>query len=133
MGIFSGTRPAGLGYKSGRFAPPSWKPNTVSSTVERSDKHHIEPLTFAGPAAEAWEILHAIIASSKGASIASDSENYLHAEFSSSLFGFIDDVEFALDKKASVIHARSGSRLGVDDLGVNRKRIENIRQALLKG
>jgi uncharacterized protein (DUF1499 family) len=43
--------------------------------------------------------------------------------------GYIDDVEFALDARASVIHVRSASRLGESDLGLNRKRIEGIRTA----
>ena len=133
MGIFSGKRPANLGYATGKFARPSWKPNTVSSTVEQSDKHYIEPLPITGSATVAWKRLHAIIVSSKGAAIVTDGEAYIYAEFSSGLLGFVDDVEFAIDAKAGVIHARSGSRLGIDDLGVNRKRIERIRQALLIG
>jgi uncharacterized protein (DUF1499 family) len=44
--------------------------------------------------------------------------------------GFVDDVEFALDAANSVIHVRSGSRLGVRDFGVNRIRIETIRSAV---
>ena len=132
MGIFSGSRPVNLGYAVGKFAPPSWKPNTVSSTVEPSDKHYIEPLPFTGTASTAWKRLREIVASSNGASIVTDGETYLYAEFSSGLLGFVDDVEFAIGEKAGVIHARSGSRLGIDDLGVNRKRIEKIRQALLK-
>ncbi len=133
MGIFSGTRPANLGYSAGKFASPTWKPNMVSSTAEQNDKHHIDPLPFTGPASTAWKKLREIVASSKRASIITDNEFYLCAEFSSGLFGFVDDVEFAIDEKASVIHARSSSRLGIDDLGVNRKRIETIRRELLEG
>ena len=133
MEIFSGSRPVNLGYAAGKFAPPSWKPNTVSSTVEPSDKHYIEPLPFTGTASTAWKRLRAIVASSKGASIVTHGETYLYAEFSSGLLGFVDDVEFAIDEKTGVIHARSSSRLGIDDLGANRKRIERIRQELLEG
>jgi uncharacterized protein (DUF1499 family) len=46
--------------------------------------------------------------------------------------GYIDDVEFALDAGASVIHVRSASRLGESDLGLNRKRIESIRTAFVQ-
>ena len=53
--------------------------------------------------------------------------NYLYAEFATPRLGFVDDVEFALDAKAQVIHVRSESRLGIRDFGVNRKRIEAIR------
>lgn len=132
MGIFSGSRPVNLGYSTGKFAPPSWKPNAVSSTVERRDKHFVDPLPFTGPATVAWKKLWAIVESSKGAAIISDNETYLYAEFSSGLLGFVDDVEFAIDENANVIHARSSSRLGIDDLGVNRKRIEKIRHEFLE-
>ena len=53
--------------------------------------------------------------------------DYLYAEFSTPLMGFVDDVEFYCDGK--VIHVRSASRLGYSDLGVNCKRIEAIREA----
>jgi len=42
--------------------------------------------------------------------------------------GFIDDVEFWQDPVAGVIQVRSASRLGQSDLGVNRRRIEEIRR-----
>jgi uncharacterized protein (DUF1499 family) len=54
-------------------------------------------------------------------------ESYLHAEFTSLFFRFVDDVEFLVDDAAKVIHVRSASRLGRSDLGVNRKRVERIR------
>ena len=55
-------------------------------------------------------------------------ENYIHAEFTSRLFRFVDDVEFCFDDDHKTIHLRSASRTGYSDLGVNRKRIERIRQ-----
>jgi uncharacterized protein (DUF1499 family) len=130
MGLFSGTRPKNLGYTSGKFAPPTWKPNTVCSTIEKSDKHFIDPLTFSGLASASWKKLRAIVGHAKGATIITDREDYLYVEYSSGLFGFVDDVEFAIDEKVGVIQVRSASRLGIDDLGVNRKRIELIRAKL---
>jgi uncharacterized protein (DUF1499 family) len=41
-------------------------------------------------------------------------------------------VEFLFDDEAKTIHFRSGSRTGYGDLGVNRKRMEEIR-FLLEG
>ena len=40
---------------------------------------------------------------------------------------FVDDVEFRHDSAGQVIHVRSASRLGRRDFGVNRERIEAIR------
>ncbi len=133
MGLFSGSRPDGLGFNNGKFKTPSWKPNTVSSTVEKSDdKHYIEPLSFSDDADAAWKKLQAIVKAQPGVTLVETKKNYLYAEFKTPGLGFIDDVEFAWDKSANVIHVRSSSRLGVRDFGVNRKRVELIRNLLAK-
>jgi uncharacterized protein (DUF1499 family) len=44
--------------------------------------------------------------------------------------GFVDDVEFLAEPAAGLVHVRSASRLGHSDLGVNRKRIEDLRGLL---
>ncbi len=129
MGLFSGSRPEGLGFNNGAFKPPSWKPNCVSSTVDKSDaKHYIAPLAFSGDAAAAWSKLLATVKAQANATIIKEQGDYLYAEFKSAGLGFVDDVEFALDAKAGVIHVRSASRLGIRDFDVNRKRIEAIRK-----
>jgi uncharacterized protein (DUF1499 family) len=47
------------------------------------------------------------------------------------MMGFVDDVEFFFPDSA-VIHMRSASRVGYSDFGVNRKRLEKIRQLFQK-
>ena len=64
------------------------------------------------------------------AEILQQTEDYLYAEFTSQWMGFVDDVEFYLPDSPGVIHVRSASRLGESDLGVNRQRIEAIRNQL---
>ena len=133
MGLFSGSRPTNLGINAGKFAPPSWKPNCVSSTVDKSDeKHFIAPISYSGSSADAWKKLVAIVKASPRAKVVNENANYLYAEFKSAGLGYVDDVEFALDEKAGVIQARSASRLGVRDFDVNRKRVEAIRAQLGK-
>ena len=133
MGLFSGSRPAALGFNDGKFAPPSWKPNCVSSTVASSDAvHYIAPITFSAAPEATWKKLHALIAADKSASVIKQDATYLYAEYKTPTLGFIDDVEFSLDVKGQRIHMRSASRLGVRDLGVNRKRIEALRAQLAK-
>ncbi len=127
MGLFSGTRPDGLGYVDGHFKPPSWKPNCVSSTIEKSDSHYIAPITFSGDAAVAWTKLSAIVKAQERTRVISEKPDYLYAEFETKLMGYVDDVEFALDAKNNAIQVRSSSRLGISDRGVNRARIERIR------
>ena len=63
----------------------------------------------------------------KRARIVAAEERYIHAEFTSALFRFVDDVEFLLDSETKTIHVRSASRVGYSDLGVNRRRVEEIR------
>ena len=62
------------------------------------------------------------------ATIVGSSGIVIRAEFRS-LLGFVDDVEFRIDGAAGVIHVRSASRKGYWDLGVNRCRVETIREA----
>ena len=132
MGLFSGSRPANLGYTNGAFSPPSWKPNCVSSTVEKSDKHYIEPLAYSGAADAAWKKLQSVVNATPRVNVVQSSAAYLYAEFKSAGLGFVDDVEFALDEKAGIIHVRSASRMGVRDFNVNRARIDSIRAQLGK-
>ena len=54
--------------------------------------------------------------------------NYLHAEFRSSVFRFVDDVEFLIDPKERAIHFRSASRVGYSDFGVNRRRMQQVQK-----
>ncbi len=56
--------------------------------------------------------------------------NYLRAEFRSTLFRFVDDIEFMINDTPGVMHVRSASRAGYWDLGVNRRRVEQIRVKL---
>ena len=132
MGLFSGSRAANLGFSAGKFTPPSWKPNSVSSTVEKNDPHYIEPLKFSGASADAWKKLQGVVNASARVHIVADKPGYLYAEFKSAGMGFVDDVEFALDEAANAIQVRSASRLGIRDLGVNRARIESIRAQFAK-
>jgi len=123
---FTGKRPDNLGVKGGRFtAPPTWKPNWVSSQVEASDPHYIAPLKFTRDAKAAMARLAKVVQAQPRAKIVRSDETYLNAEFSTALMGYVDDVEFFCDGKA--IQVRSSSRLGVRDFNMNRKRVEALR------
>ncbi|YAF98498.1 MAG: DUF1499 domain-containing protein [Nodularia sp. CChRGM 3473] len=124
--VFAGKRPNNLGVSDGKLAPCPNSPNCVSS--QSTDLvHTIAPLTFTSSPEQAIAHLKNIIQSLPRTKIITESEDYLYAEFKSALMGFVDDVEFYLDRNANVIHVRSASRLGQSDLGVNRQRIETIR------
>ncbi len=122
----SGTRPE-LGIVDGKLRPCPPSPNCVSSYAE-DDKHFSQAFYFAGPSLGAWQALTAIIRDMERAEIISQTGTYLHVEFTSALFRFVDDVEFLLDPKASKIEVRSASRLGHSDFGVNNKRLQKIKK-----
>ena len=135
MGLLSGNRPAGLGFAAGKFKPCSWKPNCVNSTADQKTDaaHFVNPLSFADDAPAAWRNLVAAVKAAPRAKVVREDDGYLYAEFHSRVLGFTDDVEFALDAPGKQIHARSASRLGVRDFGVNRARIQDIRARLGTG
>ena len=121
-----GARPSSLGARDGRLAPCPSTPNCVSS-LAGDDVHRIAPLPLSGPAAAAIERVAGIVRSLPRATVITATGNYLHAEFRSAVFRFVDDVEFLADESAGAIQVRSASRVGSGDFGVNRKRIEAIR------
>jgi apolipoprotein D and lipocalin family protein len=102
-------------------------PNCVSS-LAANQKKFIEPISYEGEKTVAQKELLAVLKSFKGARMVRIEEDYIHAEFVSSFFKFVDDVEFYFDPAQKLIQVRSASRTGYSDLGVNRRRIEAIRK-----
>jgi uncharacterized protein (DUF1499 family) len=117
---------------SQRTLPPCpSSPNCV--TTQATDQGHaIAPFRYQKSRAEAKEALKEIVGSLPRTRLVEEDASYLHYEFTSLLLRFVDDVEFLFDDEAKTIHFRSGSRTGYGDLGVNRKRMEEIR-FLLEG
>jgi uncharacterized protein (DUF1499 family) len=119
----AGEPPQNIGVQEGKLTPCPDSPNCVSS-FESDETHGIAPL--AGNLDQIGTVLRGL----DEANIVSASDNYLYAEFTSSLMGYVDDVEFMYNETAGLTHVRSASRLGHSDLGANRKRVEAIRAAL---
>ncbi len=128
----AGRPPAHLGVTEGRLSPCPDRPNCVSSQAPDPD-HYVEPLSYEGSREEARQRLKQVITDLPRAVITAESPaespDYIRAEFTSALFRFVDDVEFYFPEEP-VIHVRSASRLGYSDLGVNRQRVETIRERL---
>jgi uncharacterized protein (DUF1499 family) len=115
------------GVSNDRMSPCPKSPNCVSSLSE-DESHQVEPLTYNGPLEEAREKLISVINSMKRSKVVIAEDYYIHATFTSFLFRFVDDVEFSFDDARKIIDVRSASRTGYSDLGVNRRRVEEIRQ-----
>jgi uncharacterized protein (DUF1499 family) len=127
----SGTRPE-LGIKNGRLMPCPESPNCVNSQAV-DETHYIEAIQFMGTQKEAQNRLIKILESEKRTKLVEIRDDYIWAEFTSALFGFTDDVEFYFPEKQRGkirIHIRSASRIGYSDLGVNQKRVEQLRNML---
>jgi uncharacterized protein (DUF1499 family) len=106
-------------------------PNCVSSQAE-DNKHFIEPFKISGNPEAAWKALKRAIDNHSRMVITHESPDSLHAEATSLVFGFVDDINAILDPETNLIHIRSASRTGHSDFGVNRKRIEALRSQLQK-
>ncbi len=123
---FSGTRPDNLGVEDGHLIPCPESPNCVFS--QSSDAlHQIDSLSYKGKSLDAFEQLKTVVETMENTEIITENNPYLYAEFTTPIFGFVDDVEFYIDQGDHQIQVRSASRLGESDLGVNRRRVETIR------
>jgi uncharacterized protein (DUF1499 family) len=133
LGLFAGSRPTDLGVHDGMLKAPGVGARNVVSSQAASQPHNdsnlIAPLHFEGDPNAAFARLQALLRTMDGATIVSSEPGYLHVEFRSRMLHFVDDAEFLLDAKNGVIQMRSASRVGRGDFGVNRARLERIRQA----
>ncbi len=107
------------------------KPNCICTEFVADASHYIEPIGFSqSNAAEVLSRLKNVVGE-MGGSIQAETDNYLAATFSSSIFRFVDDLEIRIDKDLKIIHMRSASRVGHSDRGINKKRIERLKNLYL--
>ncbi|SEK87372.1 DUF1499 domain-containing protein [Nitrosovibrio tenuis] len=136
LGFLKGFPPTDLGVRDGKLKPPSKTPNSVSSQALLYPDHpqlayaDIAPLPLKGDSNATLNRIASTIESMEGGKIIKREPGYIYAQFTTRLMKYVDDVEFWYDPSAEVIQVRSASRLGSSDLGVNRKRIELVRQKL---
>jgi uncharacterized protein (DUF1499 family) len=129
--LLAGTAPTNIGINNGLLTACPATPNCVNSQTSVSDaEHSIKPIEIGGATTARMADLKLVIKAMPRSTIIKETNNYLYAEFTSKLMGFVDDVEFYFDNNGKSIQVRSASRLGESDLGVNRQRIEEIRSLL---
>ncbi len=127
-GLTAGVRPDNLGVSDGRLASCPASPNCVVSQGA-DEEHAIAPIAYESDHETARKSLIDIIGVVPRSKIVEQSDDYILVESESRLMGFRDDTEFYLPKDEKVIHTRAAARMGESDLGVNRRRIEQIRLA----
>jgi uncharacterized protein (DUF1499 family) len=122
--------PDTIGIRGNKLAPMPPTPNAVSSQTQDLSKY-VDPLPLKNIDTNYLEKIEDIV-KSQGGVIASRTEVYLHAIFTSKGLRFKDDVEFLVNLEEGVVHYRSGSRVGSGDMGVNRNRYEAIKNAYVQ-
>jgi len=127
----AGAPPATLGLQGRVLHPCPPSPNCVSSDAT-DPEHAVAPFELAAGASEAWEIAGAAVSDLPRTVIVSRTSDYLHAECTSALLGFVDDLELHLRGSEGAIAVRSASRVGYGDMGVNRERVEALRARLVE-
>jgi uncharacterized protein (DUF1499 family) len=114
-----------------KISPCPDSPNCVSSQ-SRDEAHFIEPLPYSGRPADARQKLIDILESINRVRLVKVERDYIHAEFRSSVFRFVDDVKFWFPPDKPIIQVKSASRKGYYDFGANRRRVERLREAFNK-
>ncbi len=127
----SGTKPTDIGLSANSLTECPSSPNCVS-TQTKSAKHKMDPISFTGSVVDANAKIVKILNAKERVTITENSGGYIHSEFKSKLMKYVDDVEFYFDEVNKLIHFRSASRKGYSDLGVNKKRMEEIIEAFGK-
>jgi uncharacterized protein (DUF1499 family) len=101
-------------------------PNCVSTMA--TDAHAIAPMHYTSTREEAMKRLLGILRALPRTTIVASDDHTIRAEFRTAVFRFVDDGTFLFDEATKTIHFRSASRVGRSDFGVNRRRMESIRQ-----
>lgn len=118
-----------LGIENGELTPCPDKPNCVNS-FSKDEEQYIKPLLVTGTQLAIKNDIIKVVNTLENSKVTVAENSYIRAEFTSKVFGFVDDVEFYFPETKSKdisIHVRSGARVGYSDFSVNRDRIEQLR------
>ena len=58
-------------------------------------------------------------------------KNYIYAIATSRIMKFIDDIEIKILHQDNIFQVKSSSRIGIYDLGVNKRRVQTLRFRLI--
>ncbi len=113
------------GLVNQQLSPCPDTPNCLCSEYPDDRGHYIEAIKVE---AFSPELIHKIEAAilEAGAKVIHKQADYIAAEYTTSLFRYVDDFEVRVSSEDRLIHIRSASRVGRSDFGANRKRIEQF-------
>ena len=79
-----------------------------------------------------YEKVKSIVENSPRTKIVESDGDYLHAEVTSRIMKYVDDLEISFAPERNNLSIRSESRVGDGDFGVNRKRVDQLLSNLLE-
>lgn len=120
-----------MGMHDGSFAVCGEADDCVSSQAT-DPQHKIAPIKAHGDSEIVMVDLGNSIESIFGGRVLLVEDNYLRAEFKSTVMRTMDDAEFFYDQQAGVIHIHAISRGDFFDFDGNRDRIEELRRIFQK-
>ena len=112
-----------------RLGPCPDRPNCVS-TQSTDPAKRMPALGFEGEVEPVRAAILDVLAEAPRARVVEAEGDYIHAEFTTPVFRFVDDVEFSVDPGAKRVEFRSASRVGHSDLGTNRRRMKTLCRRL---
>ena len=137
--LFTGSGGLAVSNQEYYLAPCPASPNCVSSDEPATSSKYVEPIISAGTGGRAGDrssaqrLLDAIAAylsEQPEYELLHRSNEQLRAKATTRLLRFVDDLEFRVREGSVVV--RSASRVGYSDLGKNRRRIEALRDAMVR-
>ena len=78
---------------------------------------------------EPFDSIKKIIENTPRTKIVENDGDYLHAEVTSRIMKYVDDLEVSYIPENKKIVIRSESRVGEGDFGVNKKRVDSIKNS----
>ena len=118
-----------LGMEGGALAPCPSSPNCVHTGIRHPDGSQGMFADTRVPRHDLMDRIAEVVAATPRTEIITQNGDYLHAEVTSRLFRFVDDVEVMITFDNEVV-MRSASRVGRSDMGVNTARVEDLRARL---
>lgn len=122
--------PDGLGRAAGgSLSPCPDTPNCVHTGMRHPTG--TEPIYLKADIeqAELMTGLRQVLEAMPRTAVVTETVEYVHAESTSRLFRFVDDVELLVTEDRELV-VRSASRVGRSDMGVNARRVDELRSAL---
>ncbi|MEM7309142.1 MAG: DUF1499 domain-containing protein [Planctomycetota bacterium] len=117
--------PVEVGLVGGQLRPCPSPARCVNSNADEGAT--VPPFPYLGDPDESFQALVALVADDPNAELITVERDYAHAVYRTPVLRFADDLELKLEREQDAIHVRSSSRVGYSDLGMNHRRVEDLR------